>query len=171
MPPDEPTMPDDDPTVPDGGPDTPRVCRVSEHDIGMPTYSRSHEKHGLMDRIAGTQTGNAHETIETKITEAKRIREQLIQAIAVSHTTVFAVDRNRKLTMLAGALVKDSRQAQPNWHIGKDVYDVFNRLDSGLADGQMPPFLAPLEPVLAGEAVEDAQKHEISRRSNKPNPG
>ncbi|KAG7292582.1 hypothetical protein NEMBOFW57_002617 [Staphylotrichum longicolle] len=149
MPPDEPTMPDDNPTTADSGPDTLHVCCVSEREIG-------------------TQAGKSHENVETRILEAKRIREQLIQAIAVSHITLFAVDSNRKVTMLDGALVKGSPWAKSKWHIGKDVCDVFSRLDSNLPEGQMPPFLASLEAVLSGEVVEDVQKHEIRQMAFQP---
>ena len=88
--------------------------------------------------------------------------EQLLRAIAPSNVTLFAVDRNRKVTMLEGGLVCDSQMRTPGWYIGEDVYDVFNRLDPRLPDGQIPPFLEPLQSTLAGKTV-PAQKHEIRR--------
>ena len=93
--------------------------------------------------------------------------EQLLRAIVPSKVTVFAVDRNRKVTMLEGGLVCDSQMRSPGWYVGEDVYDVFNRLDPSLPEGQVPPFLNPLQSALAGETV-SAQKHEIRREPEKP---
>ena len=81
--------------------------------------------------------------------------------------TLFAVDRNRKVTMLEGGLVCDSQMRSPGWYIGEDVYDVFNSLDPSLPAGQIPPFLKPLQSALAGETV-SAFQHEIRMEPKKP---
>ena len=92
--------------------------------------------------------------------------EQILRAIVPSNVTLFAVDRNCKVTMLEGGLVCDSQVRSPGWYIGEDVYDVFNRLDPRLPAGQIPPFLEPLQSALAGETVSDFQ-HEIRRQPKK----
>lgn len=89
------------------------------------------------------------------------MRQQLLSVIAVSHMTMFTVDLDSRVTMLEGALIWDSAcDSSSRWYIGQNVYDVFNRLNS-LPEGQMPPFLQPLESVLTGQATAEFQEHEI----------
>lgn len=110
----------------------------------------------------GTCT-DVHESIETKL-EAKQLREQLLSVIALSHMTVFTVDLSRQVSMLEGALIWDSdhdSNATSRWYVGQNVYDVFNRLNSELPEGQMPEFLTPLESILAGEVTAAFQEHQI----------
>lgn len=110
----------------------------------------------------GTCT-DVHESIETKI-EAKRTRQQLLSVIALSNMTMFTVDLNRKITMIEGALIWDYQcdNTTSRWFIGENVYDVFNRLNSQLPEGQMPAFLSPLESILDGSTTrEDFQEHEM----------
>ncbi|KAK0731485.1 hypothetical protein B0H67DRAFT_639877 [Lasiosphaeris hirsuta] len=118
-------------------------------------------KSGKIEKWFGTCT-DVHESIETKL-EAKQTRQQLLSVIALSHMTMFTVDLDRKVTMLEGALIWDSNceNSGSRWYIGQNVYDVFNRLNSQLPEGQMPPFLEPLESVLTGKATADFQEHEI----------
>ncbi|KAK4226148.1 putative signal transduction histidine-protein kinase [Podospora fimiseda] len=119
---------------------------------------------GAIEKWFGTCT-DVHESIESKI-EAKRTREQLLSVIALSHMTMFTVDLNRRITMLEGSLIWDSQceNEKAQWHIGQDVYDVFNRLNSQLPEGQMPTFLKPLDSVLAGTTPADYQEHEMDGR-------
>ncbi|KAJ4296044.1 hypothetical protein N0V88_004746 [Collariella sp. IMI 366227] len=119
---------------------------------------------GVIEKWFGTCT-DINESIRTKI-EAKRTREQLLSVIALSHMTMFTVDRSRKVTMLEGALIWNSQydNNEARWYICEDVYEVFNRLNAELPEGQMPPFLKPLEQVLSGKAAEDLQEHEIDGR-------
>ncbi|KAK3394649.1 hsp90-like protein [Podospora didyma] len=119
---------------------------------------------GEVEKWFGTCT-DVHESIETKL-EAKRARQQLLSVIALSHMTMFTVDVNHKVTMLEGALIWDSNcdNNGSRWFIGEDVYDVFNRLNSQLPEGQMPPFLKPLEAVLSGKTTDEFQEHEIEGR-------
>lgn len=76
---------------------------------------------------------------------------------------MFTVDVDRTVTMLEGALIWDSHfdANGSKWYIGENVYDVFNRLNSQLPEGQMPHFLKPLEAILAGQVSEDIQEHEM----------
>jgi hypothetical protein len=125
--------------------------------------SKPKEKTPFAYPVAGTCT-DVHESIQTKI-EAKRTREQLLSVITLSQITMFTVDSNHRVTMLEGALIWDSHcdDNQSRWYIGEDVYEVFNRLNAQLPEGQMPPFLKPLESILSGEAAENLQEHEIGR--------
>jgi len=78
--------------------------------------------------------------------------------------TVFTVDLNRRVSMLEGALIWDcdrDSNASCRWYVGENVYDVFNRLNSGLPEGQMPDFLIPLESILTGEVTATFQEHQI----------
>ncbi|KAK4165715.1 putative signal transduction histidine-protein kinase [Cladorrhinum sp. PSN259] len=123
------------------------------------------DKHtGAIEKWFGTCT-DVHESIETKL-EAKRTRQQLLSVIALSHMTMFTVDLNRKITMLEGSLIWDSQceNEKAQWYIGEDVYDVFNRLNSQLPEGQMPTFLKPLDSILAGSTTADHQEHEMEGR-------
>ncbi|KAK0734425.1 hsp90-like protein [Lasiosphaeria miniovina] len=119
---------------------------------------------GQIEKWFGTCT-DVHESIESKL-EAKRIRQQLLSVIALSHMTMFTIDVNYKVTMLEGALIWGSNCENngSSWYIGENVYDVFNRLNSQLPEGQMPPFLIPLDCILSGRATEDFQEHEMEGR-------
>jgi len=109
--------------------------------------------------MLGTCT-DVHESVESKL-EAKKTRQQLLSVIAVSHITMFTVDLDSRVTMLEGALIWDSTcDGSSRWYIGQNVYDVFNRLNS-LSEGEMPPFLQPLQSVLTGQATGEFQEHEI----------
>ncbi|KAK3329717.1 histidine kinase group protein [Apodospora peruviana] len=119
---------------------------------------------GEIEKWFGTCT-DVHESIKAKL-EANRTRQQLLSVIAHSRMTMFTVDLNRAVTMLEGALIWDSHcdNNGSKWYVGENVYDVFNRLNSQLPEGQMPPFLKPLESVLSGKAKEDIQEHEMEGR-------
>ncbi|KAK4172480.1 putative signal transduction histidine-protein kinase [Triangularia setosa] len=120
---------------------------------------------GKIEKWFGTCT-DVHESIESKI-EAKRTRQQLLSVIALSNMTMFTVDLNRKITMIEGALIWDYQcdNTTSCTFIGEDVYDVFNRLNSQLPEGQMPAFLSPLVSILDGSTTtEDFQEHEMDGR-------
>ncbi|KAM7192292.1 putative signal transduction histidine-protein kinase [Rhypophila sp. PSN 637] len=122
------------------------------------------KKTGEIEQWFGTCT-DVHESIEAKL-EASRTRQQLLSVMAHSQMTMFTVDLDGKVTMLEGALIWESQGPNHNskWYIGEDVYDVFNRLNSQLPQGQMPPFLKPLESVLAGLESDEIQEHEMDGR-------
>ena len=119
-------------------------------------------------RNLGTYT-DTNESIETRLM-AKQTRQQLLSVIAHSHVTIFTVDLNRNVTMLEGALIWDTLGEDSAldgggsaWYIGKNVYEVFNRLNSKLPHGQRPQFLEPIESILASQPTVDLQEHEIGR--------
>jgi hypothetical protein len=103
-------------------------------------------------------TNRAHKNIEARIAQAERTQEQFFHAVLLSHVTLFTVDLERTVTMLEGALAYDS---ESRWYIGENVYRVFDRLNSMVADGPFPPFLEPIEPILSGTAHESTQDYEI----------
>jgi hypothetical protein len=109
-------------------------------------------------RSAGSCTNRAHKNIEARIVQAERNQEQFLSAARLSHVTLFTVDLERTVTMLEGALVYDSGS---KWYIGENVYNVFNQLNSRVANGPFPPFLEPIEPILSGTAHESTRDYEI----------
>jgi PAS domain S-box-containing protein len=123
---------------------------------------------GRIEKWFGTCT-DVNDGIEAKLS-AKRTRQQLLSVIAHSRVTIFAVDVNRRITMLEGALIWDNTGENPEdnsghrWYIGENVYDVFNRLHPGLPSGERPQFLRPIEQILDGKIAEDTQEHPISDR-------
>ncbi|KAK3354634.1 putative histidine kinase group protein [Neurospora tetraspora] len=119
---------------------------------------------GKIEKWFGTCT-DVHETMEAKL-EAKRTRQQLRSVIAHSRMTMFAVDPNRKVTLLEGSLIWDAlspERSGPSWFIGKDVYEVFNNLNQQLPDGQTPAFLQPLESILGGKSPVELQDHKFGK--------
>ncbi|KLU88022.1 hypothetical protein MAPG_07009 [Magnaporthiopsis poae ATCC 64411] len=121
----------------------------------------------------GTCT-DIHESMEAKLA-AKRLREQLLTVISHAHVTIFTVDTDRKVTMLEGSLSWDAtgeryrdHEDGSRWYLGHNMYEVFNRLNSHLEDGERPPFLEPVESILAGRSTEDIQEHGIGLTDYSP---
>lgn len=103
--------------------------------------------------------------MEAKL-EAKRTRQQLRSVIAHSRMTMFAVDPNRKVTLLEGSLIWDALSPEcgsSSWFIGKDVYEVFNNINQQLPNGQTPAFLQPLESILGGKSPVELQDHKFGK--------
>ncbi|KAI1323554.1 hypothetical protein F5Y16DRAFT_336228 [Xylariaceae sp. FL0255] len=126
---------------------------------------------GEIEKWFGTCT-DVHEVIEARLA-AKRTREQLLSVLAHAQTTIFSVDRDRKVTMLEGALVwnegndtlsTDSSESNHDSrkYIGRNVEEVFNDLNPRLRQGEIPSFLKPISYLLAGGAANDmVHEHEI----------
>ncbi|EJT73929.1 hypothetical protein GGTG_07783 [Gaeumannomyces tritici R3-111a-1] len=117
----------------------------------------------------GTCT-DVHESMEAKLA-AKRLREQLLTVISHAHVTIFTVDTDRRVTMLEGSISWDATGERyrdhddgSRWYLGQNMYEVFNRLNSHLEDGERPRFLEPVESILAGRSTEDIQEHGIDGR-------
>ncbi|TLS29677.1 hypothetical protein PpBr36_00850 [Pyricularia pennisetigena] len=117
----------------------------------------------------GTCT-DVHESIQAKVT-AERLREQLLTVITHAHVTIFTVDNDRNVTMLEGALRWDATgenyrdlKGDSKWYVGRNMYEVFNTLNSHLEDGERPRFLEPIEAILAGKSTEDIQEHGFDGR-------
>lgn len=128
---------------------------------------------GKIEKWFGTCT-DAHESMETKAA-AKRMRQQLLSVLSHAQTTIFSVDRNRKITMLEGALIwntlKQDKQHDEDSsdddlyalkYVGLNVEDVFNDLNPKIRRGEVPAFLNPLHAMLDGKLKRDfTQEHEI----------
>ncbi|KAH8836831.1 hypothetical protein MCOR27_009443 [Pyricularia oryzae] len=117
----------------------------------------------------GTCT-DVHESIQAKVT-AERLREQLLTVITHAHVTIFTVDNDRNVTMLEGALRWDATgenyrdlEGDSKWYVGRNMYEVFNTLNSHLEDGERPRFLEPIKAILAGKSTEDIQEHGFDGR-------
>ncbi|KAI8626713.1 hypothetical protein F5Y19DRAFT_478198 [Xylariaceae sp. FL1651] len=125
---------------------------------------------GKIEKWFGTCT-DVHETIEAKLA-ARRTREQLLSVLAHAQTTIFSVDRNRKVTMLEGALIwndgndarsSDSESSHDSQrYIGRNVDEVFNDLNPKLRQGETPAFLRPIKDLLTGKQPSiTVHEHEI----------
>ncbi|OLN86778.1 Two-component system protein A 2 [Colletotrichum chlorophyti] len=122
---------------------------------------------GEIEKWFGTCT-DVNEGIEAKLA-ARATRQQLLSVLAHSQVTIFTVDTNRRLTMLEGALMwdnngEDGQGIDSSWFIGKDMYEVFNRLNTQLKTGERPKFLRPIEDILAGGKTEEVAEHGMDGR-------
>ena len=90
---------------------------------------------------------------------AKQTREKLLNVIEHAKVTVWAVDRERKMTFLEGPLMwdEDEEDIDPGV-IGRNVYEVFGR-HKGQID--LPLYKRPIEKILNGEAKEEISEHHI----------
>lgn len=89
------------------------------------------QKTGDILKWFGTCT-DIHELVEAR-QSARRTREQLLNVIAHAHVTVWAIDKEKRLTFLEGRLMWDEgMQDLSNEHIGQNVYDGTLRLSSAL---------------------------------------
>jgi len=83
---------------------------------------------------------------------------------------VLTVDRDRRVTMLEGALIWEARPENrattasgTPWYLGERVDDVFNRLAPDLKEGVRPKFLGTIDDVIEGRISEDIKEHSISK--------
>ncbi|KAI1425152.1 hypothetical protein F5Y12DRAFT_749061 [Xylaria sp. FL1777] len=130
------------------------------------------DKTGKIVKWFGTCT-DVHETMKAQL-EAKKSRKQLLSVLTHADATIFSVDRDRKITMLEGALIRNHRNSSLNddesnydskRYIGRDVDEVFNTLGLSLRKGETPVFLRPVEDILAGRKRSDTvREHEIERQ-------
>ncbi|ORY57135.1 uncharacterized protein BCR38DRAFT_354844 [Pseudomassariella vexata] len=125
---------------------------------------------GQIEKWFGTCT-DIHESLERKIA-AKRMRQQLLTVLSHAQTTIFSVDRERRVTMLEGALIwnapgdtasdNDSEDLETRRYIGMNVDEVFNDLSPQLRQGEMPAFLAPIHDMICGRKQRAVvQEHKI----------
>ncbi|KAF3764383.1 hypothetical protein M406DRAFT_91575 [Cryphonectria parasitica EP155] len=120
---------------------------------------------GKIEKWFGTCT-DVHDSIESKLA-ARRTRQQLLSVIAHAHVTIFAVDLDRKITMLEGALIEHASAnlgSPPGWCIGGNVDEVFNRLHPELPVGQRPDFLSAVDAIFEQRAGDVLVEHSIDDR-------
>ena len=80
------------------------------------------QKSGRILKWFGTCT-DIHELVEAR-QAARRTREQLLNVIAHAHVTVWAIDKERRLTFLEGKLMWDEGEQDITYdHLGQSVYD------------------------------------------------
>ena len=103
---------------------------------------------------------------------AKRMRQQLSTMITHCQVTLITVDVERKVSMLEGALIRDTMgegdpepesQKRSDWFIGMNVYDVFSRLDSDIPAKENMEFLEPIEDVFSGRTAKGTREHKLRK--------
>ncbi|CAG8952830.1 hypothetical protein HYFRA_00007543, partial [Hymenoscyphus fraxineus] len=131
---------------------------------------------GQIEKWFGSCT-DIHEAIESR-SAARRMRQQLLSVIAHAQVTLFAVDRNRNMTLLEGSFIWDldsdsesgdeenasgnsSKPSKGDDFLGKNVYHVFNH---GKFGNSSTPSLQAIEDILNGKIMEDVQEHCIDSR-------
>ncbi|KAL7268656.1 hypothetical protein RUND412_008711 [Rhizina undulata] len=102
----------------------------------------------------GTCT-DIHDLIEAR-TAAGRMRVQLMEVLRYSQITLWAVDRDYKITLLEGGLVWDT-QEHPELYIGRDFREI-------LAENDSLEFLKPIEPIMNGLEKELYSECELDGR-------
>ncbi|KAF8536503.1 hypothetical protein BDD12DRAFT_748293 [Trichophaea hybrida] len=104
----------------------------------------------------GTAT-DIHDMVEARTAE-KATREQLTEALTHAELTLWAVDRDRRFTLLEGGIIWQTRD-NPGYYIGKDIKDIFDEIDPN--DKYHHQFLEPIEPLLRGEISEGFTETEL----------
>ncbi|KAK4984940.1 hypothetical protein LTR50_006280 [Elasticomyces elasticus] len=111
---------------------------------------------GKIAKWMGTCT-DIHELVEVR-NAAKQTKEQLRRVIEHAKITLWAVDRERKLTLLEGSLMWQSREAggkviDTRSLIGKNVYEAFAECDE--APSGTPFYRQPIEDILSGRTSDE----------------
>ena len=105
----------------------------------------------------GTST-DIQEVVEAR-EAAKGTRERLLNVIKHAKVTVWAINKDRKLTFLEGKLMwDDDEQDVDRESIGQNVYDVFGR-HKGKHDIEL--YREPIERIFNGEGKEELSEHHI----------
>ncbi|KAI1368348.1 hypothetical protein F5Y08DRAFT_282409 [Xylaria arbuscula] len=125
------------------------------------------DKNGNILKWFGTCT-DVHETMKAKL-DAKQSRKQLLSVLTDAQTTIFSVNRDRKITMLEGALIR--REVgdglcinEARNYIGRDVDEVFHELGLSVEKEMTPAFLRPVDDILSGRKRSDTvREHEIDQ--------
>ncbi|KAI9812484.1 MAG: hypothetical protein M1827_004715 [Pycnora praestabilis] len=114
-------------------------------------------KTGKITKWLGTCT-DIHDVVEARIA-ARRTREQLLRVVEHAQITLWAVNRERNLTLLEGRLMWDEEEKDTSeTSIGKNVYDVFGR-HHGKTD--LPLYKGKIEAILNGEEKMMMTEHHI----------
>ena len=90
---------------------------------------------------------------------AKATRERLLNVIKHAKVTVWAVNRDRKLTFLEGKLMwDDDEEDEDRNSIGQNIYEVFGR-HKGKHDIEL--YREPIERIFNGHGREELSEHHI----------
>ncbi|KAF2234517.1 hypothetical protein EV356DRAFT_446482 [Viridothelium virens] len=123
------------------------------------------EEDGTIVKWFGTCT-DIHDLVEAR-EAAKQLREQLLRVIEHAKVTMWAIDRERNLTLLEGSMKWHGKWAsvlaQSNVNtssknqlgLGKNVYDTFSEKFETEED---PWFKEPVEQILAGRALDETKE-------------
>ncbi|TKA67636.1 hypothetical protein B0A49_07737 [Cryomyces minteri] len=129
--------------------------RCQRHDgewrwmLGRATPFR--DENGKIIKWFGTCT-DIHELVEAR-EAAKQTREQLLRVIEHAQVTLWAVDRERRLTLLEGSLMWQSSDEDIGKHsLGQSVYDVFGQHEGAK---EIPYYKKPIEGILEGKAQDE----------------
>ncbi|KAK5018675.1 hypothetical protein LTR60_001402, partial [Cryomyces antarcticus] len=129
--------------------------RCQRHDgewrwmLGRATPFR--DESGKIIKWFGTCT-DIHELVEAR-EAAKQTREQLLRVIEHAQVTLWAVDRERRLTLLEGSLMwQSSDEDIGRYSLGQNVYDVFGQHEG---EKDIPYYKKPIEGILEGKAQDE----------------
>ncbi|KAI1464402.1 uncharacterized protein F4812DRAFT_210785 [Daldinia caldariorum] len=125
---------------------------------------------GRIEKWFGTST-DVHEALEAKMA-AKQTRAQLLSVLTHAQTTIFAVDRDLKLTMLEGAVTwlsgkldstsNDTERPDLPTFVGKGIEEVFTGLNPKSLPSEVSAFLEPVKRILAGQqTTETVHEHRL----------
>ena len=119
---------------------------------------------------AEPNTGVAFEDFQGTDDAVELRRENRLGATDPARMMVFKVNSNRRVTMLKGALARTLASSHGNSSgedsapgVGKNVYDVLNRLCLTPREGQVAPFFETLESVLDCESLGATQTYETGQ--------
>ena len=124
--------------------------------LGRALPQRDH-KTGKITKWFGTCT-DINDLVEAR-QEATQLRAHLLSVIKHAHVTLWAVNRERKITLLEGKLMWSvSEEDIGPQSIGENVYDVFGQHKGGV---DLPLYKKPIEAILNGEEKEKISEHHI----------
>lgn len=114
-------------------------------------------KSGKIVKWFGTCT-DIQDLIEAR-ESAKETRQHMLNVINHAKVTVWAVNKERKLTFLEGKLMWDKKEHHiTEQHVGRNVYEVFGQHES---DAKISMYRAPIERILNGDGNEQISEHHI----------
>jgi PAS domain S-box-containing protein len=102
-----------------------------------------YDDRGTIVKWFGTCT-DIHELVAAR-QEAKDTREQLQRVIEHAQVTLWAINKERKLTLLEGNLLRPCEMGERDCYVGRDVLDVFGNT----------PLTVPMEQILNGALKEE----------------
>ena len=112
---------------------------------------------GQIQKWFGTCT-DIQDVVEAR-DAAKATRERLLNVIKHAHVTVWAVNKERKLTFLEGRLMWDKEERDLDKDaIGQNVYEVFGQHE---AREEVEMYREPIERILNGRGKEELGEHYI----------
>lgn len=111
------------------------------------------DDNGKIVKWFGTIT-DIHDLVEAR-EEAKQTREQLLRVIEHAKITLWALDRDRRLSICEGTMLWEPRNPEKGTadEIGRSIWDLFPKEDGG---NQKKFFEEPIEKILNGESSDES---------------